>query len=114
MLDRLRTYQFDVLNSHFRQVIDGPQKARNKTLATKTNSGTRSEEEEQEWGGINDTPEGKTKQKAKRKQRKRKEKRHAAAEAAAPQTLPENSFDILPDEDEDGKASAGPGVRSLF
>lgn len=113
MLRRPCTHQFDVLNLHFRQVIDGPQKAKKKTLATKANSGAGSGEEEQEWGGIDDTPEGKTKQKAKRKQKKRKERRHAAAEVAAPQNLLENPFALLPDEDEDGKASASLGIHLL-
>lgn len=109
MLHHLHTRQSHILNLHVPQVIDNPHKARKKTVAAKTNNGgAENEEEEQEWGGIDDNrPEGKTKQKAKRKQKKRKEKRHAAAKATIPQASPENTFALLPDEDEDGKTYTG-------
>lgn len=91
------------------QVVDVPRRkaATAKANSAKPEKGEQAEEEEQEWGGIDDKPD-KTKQKAKRKQKKRKEKRHAAAaaeaaEAAGPQPVPENAFDLLPEEDEDGR-----------
>lgn len=111
------------------QVIEVPHKARKKAATTKTNSAKpekeeqqqeeEKEEEEQEWGGIDDKPNDKIKQKAKRKQKKRKEKRHAAAaaeaaEAAVPQSVLENAFDLLPEEDEDGRAPHVFGVCLLF
>lgn len=115
MLHHLHTRQSDVLNLHVPQVIDGPLKARKTTAAPKTNNGgTENEQEEQEWGGIDENrSEGKTKQKAKRKQKKRKEKRHAAAKATAPQASPENAFALLPDENEDGKGYPGSCVNLL-
>lgn len=99
------------------QVVEVPQKARKKATTTKADNakaGNKEREEEQEWQGIDDNPEGKTIKKAKRKQKKRKEKRHTVAEAAAPQVVAENAFALLPDEDEDGETHACLIFGSIF